>query len=89
MIKVVIEDLSEVIDAETGHSCGGGYGIPVEQTVYIDSRLTPEQQRFTLFHEVIELKLPHLKHSRIDPLVSALIEADEQWRSYDSTKGII
>ena len=89
MIKVIIEDLSEVIDAETGHGCGGGYGIPVERTVYIDSRLTPEQQRFTLFHEVIELTLPHIKHSRIDQLVIALIEAEEQWRSHDSTKSVI
>ena len=44
-------------------------------TIYLDDSLNMEQQRLSLIHEVLDMYLPRVKHSRFDTLSIKIIEA--------------
>ena len=44
-------------------------------TIYLDDSINMEQQRLSLIHEVLDMYLPRVKHSRFDTLSIKIIEA--------------
>ena len=69
MIRLYIDNLSEVFDPETGKSCGGGYGDPETMSIYIDERLSPSMKLETIIHEAVELYCNgRIKHTKINDL---------------------
>jgi hypothetical protein len=80
-MKAYLKDLSDVIDHESGLTCGGGYGFG--DCVYIDERLSRDKQRLTLVHEVLEIHFPRVKHSRIDRCAIDLIDCLRQLNFLD------
>lgn len=75
MIKHYIVNLSNVYDPETGHSCGGGYGIPATREIFIDKRLTPNKKREVALHETLEFYLRgRITHGGINDLAKDIIQ---------------
>ena len=91
MVQVIIADLSDVFDHESGYDCGGGYTDCV--TVYVDEGLPTDKQLEVLLHEVIDSyifrrKSNRLRHKDIDPLALEIIDALKQWEAlHDQTQG--
>jgi len=44
-------------------------------SIYLDDSLNREEQRLSLIHEVLDMYLPRVKHSRFDTLSIKIIEA--------------
>ena len=44
-------------------------------TIYLDDSANRETQRLCLIHEVLDMYLPRVKHSRFDTLAIKIIEA--------------
>jgi len=75
-MKVVLEDLSGVVDYENGLDCAGGYGIPGEDEIHIDSNLSYERMRLVTIHEVLDYYLwDKVKHPKIDKIAIEIIDA--------------
>jgi len=74
-VKVHLEDLSGI------EGMAGGYGVPDEELIVINNRLTPWEQRLTVIHEVIELHLEDsIEHAFIDTIAYDIYSALEQLR---------
>ena len=74
MIRLYIDNLSEVFDPETGKSCGGGYGDPETMSIYIDERLSPSMKLETIIHEAVELYCKgRIKHTKINDLTRDIV----------------
>jgi len=65
-INVVIDHIPE--------GCGGGYADIEENTIHLDVTYPPEQWRLIAVHEVIELHLKRIKHSKIDQMAIDIID---------------
>jgi hypothetical protein len=61
-------------------SCGGGYGIPQDNEIYIDQSLkdNPARARLVCLHEVAELHRPLTDHADIDLMVIDQLDALQQ-----------
>ena len=74
MIRLYVQNLSEVFDPETGKSCGGGYGDPETMSIYIDERLSPSMKLETIIHEAVELYCKgRIKHTKINDLTRDIV----------------
>ena len=72
-ITVHLEDLSGI------EGMAGGYGVPDEELIVINNRLTPWEQRLTVIHEVIEIHLAEcIEHELIDEIAYDIYSALEQ-----------
>lgn len=60
--------------------CGGGYGIPEDNEIYIDQSLkdNPARARLVALHEVAELYRPLKDHADIDLMVIDQLDALQQ-----------
>jgi len=72
-VTVHLEDLSGI------EGMAGGYGVPDEELIVINNRLTPWEQRLTVIHEVIELHLEDfIEHDEIDAIAYDIYSCLEQ-----------
>ena len=70
-IKVLQEE------SHPSHITGGGYA-ECDLTVHVDSKLSREEQRGIVLHEVIENWLPSISHDKVDELTDLLVLALSQ-----------
>ncbi|MDD4873407.1 MAG: hypothetical protein PHE15_00290 [Dehalococcoidales bacterium] len=77
MIRLYFQNLSDMIDPETGMGCGGcggGYGDPETMSIYIDERLSHSMKLETIIHEAVELYCKgRIKHTKINDLTRDIV----------------
>lgn len=77
MIRLYFQNLSDMIDSESGAGCGaceGGYGDPETMSIYIDERLSPSMKLETIIHEAVELYCKgRIKHTKINDLTRDIV----------------